>query len=360
MLSKTIFTIAVLLACSVSYAHGDEYGCYQWENWTCVPGPAFSVENIHQVHDMTAREGPPFLKASWHESEPILVYLGGFEPRPKDVKIIRWIDTNNVFERSISSHEPPGRGAILSTVAVVSDELIAGTIAGSVYVWDLMKEELLYELIVGNAAVTTLLHHPTSEWLLVAIDYARLFRVDLELGSVAEINLLGNEDQVLDVVAFSNDGLLLAAAGGGKLAVWDTSSWEAWEPQDLVDDTVGILRFTEDSSQLLVSAGATVSRWSLNEGRLAFGQGFLPYAGRRHCIITVGDVSHDGSLLMTGDDCGHYRAWDLVTSTELYIPQLHQEIDTDPVKVMLFSPDGRVLFAGSYSGYSYLFIHQPE
>ena len=63
---------------------------------------------------------------------------------------------------------------------------------------------------------------------------------------------------------------------------------------------------------------------------------------------------------MTGDDCGQYRAWDLAAGTEIYIPQLHKAQNRIPVTVMQFSPDGRVLFVGSYAGFGMLFVHQPE
>ena len=111
---------------------------------------------------------------------------------------------------------------------------------------------------------------------------------------------------------------------------------------------------------MLVSTGATVSRWSLLDGSLVFDQQLDSYAGRRQCTITAGDVSHDGRLLITGDDCGQYRAWDLAAGAEIYIPQLHDSLEGVPVNVLEFSLDGRVLSVGSYYGFGLLIIHQPE
>ncbi|MCY3780376.1 MAG: WD40 repeat domain-containing protein [Chloroflexi bacterium] len=177
---------------------------------------------------------------------------------------------------------------------------------------------------------------------------------------MAEINLSGGEDQIFDALAISSDGQLLAAAGGGTLRVWDTGTWEAWEPKPTHDDTVGILKLTDDDTRLLISSGTAVGRWSLLDRRLTHGEQLEPYSSRHLCIIREGDISLDSSLLMTGDDCGQYRAWDLAAGTEIYIPQLHKAQNRIPVTVMQFSPDGRVLFVGSYAGFGMLFVHQPE
>ncbi len=526
MIRKTVILLAVLFVSSISFAHGDEPSCLFWINWTCVPGTAFSVDNVHQVHDMLGREGPPILQGSWHETEPLLVYLGGFGTTPSSPVIYRWenadgldygfpqakrlecypsfgnksneflvvatvggllvwdrsqgddpfgipvsngevtellfhptgewllvvIDYEKLFQvdlelRSVTEINLPGgedqalnalalssdglllaaagggtigvwetvsweaweprpllddkvevlrftgddshllvsSGATVSRwslidksltnvqqsepfgcflsftkLTVTSDEIIVGTTVGNLLVWDLMQEKFQYELPVSNGEITELLIDPSGEWLLVVIDCAKLFQVDLELRSVTVINLPGGEDQALNALTLSNDGLLLAAAGGGTIGVWDTGSWEAWEPQPMPDSTVGILRFTDDDTHLLASSGATVSRWSLIDRSLAFGQQLEPYTDRRQCIIRVGDISLDRSLLMTGDDCGQYRAWDLAADAEMYLPQLHRAHYGVPVEVMQFSPDGRVLFVGSYAGFGLLFIHQPE
>ena len=527
MLSKIILTLVALLVTSISFAHGDEQYCYPWEDWTCVPGQAFSVENVHQVHDMLGREGPPVLAASLQGTESRLVYIGGFETALSSPVVLQWENDNEflhgprqgirlgcypsfhnrsddflvgpvrgggleVLDRSegdssfvipVSSGEftellfhpkgawllvvvdhahlfqvdlkmrsvseinlkmgedqvldtltlssdgqllaAAGGGTItvwktdswkmwerqpmredtvevlrftdddshllvsagetidrwsvtdktltfveqtglfgcfltFTTLAVTSDAVIVGTTVGSILVWDLLQEKFLFELHVDTGEITELLLDPAGTRVLVVIGYSKLFQVDLELRSVRAIHLQDSEKQALDAVASSNDGLLLAAAGNGKLGVWDTSSWEAWEPQPIPGDTVGILRIADDDTHLLVSTGATVSRWSLLDGSLVFDQQLDSYAGRRQCTITAGDVSHDGRLLITGDDCGQYRAWDLAAGAEIYIPQLHDSLEGVPVNVLEFSLDGRVLSVGSYYGFGLLIIHQPE
>ena len=109
-----------------------------------------------------------------------------------------------------------------TTLAVTSDAVIVGTTVGSILVWDLLQEKFLFELHVDTGEITELLLDPAGTRVLVVIDYSKLFQVDLELRSVRAIHLQDSEKQALDAVASSNDGLLLAAAGNGKLGVWDT------------------------------------------------------------------------------------------------------------------------------------------
>ncbi len=363
MIRKTVILLAVLFVSSISFAHGDDRYCRSWQpGTTCLPGAAFSVNNVHQIHETTGREGPPFYDVSWHEREPILAYVSGCycSSTEKYLLLSRWSDSDYALERtqSLLALADPERS--YTRVLIVSDVIIAGTTAGHVQFWDPMEEELLYDQVVGTGEITAILLHPAGEWLLVAIENAKLYRVDVDLRTVTEVNLLGNEDQSLEALAFAEDGHLLAAAGGGTVGIWETSSWEAWEPQPMPGGMVGLLRFTENDTSLLVSSGDIVSRWSLSDRSLSYSQQLQPYAGRRECVITVGDISIDGSLLMTGDECGQYRAWDLAADAEMYIPQLHENFDGVPVEVFEFRPDGRVLFMGNYGGFGYLIIHQPE
>ncbi len=363
MLSKTVFTLAFLLVCSTSLAHGTDRYCRSWQPGTnCLPGAAFSVDNVHQIHETTASEGPPFYDASWHEREPILAYVAGCfcSSDEKYLLFTRWRDSDYALANTASllSMADPERS--YTRVLIVSDMIIAGTMSGHLQFWDLMEEKLLFEQAVGNGEVTAILLHPTGGWLVVAIANTYLYRVDLDMQTVTEVNLLGNEDQVLEAMAFSDEGHLLAAAGGGTVAIWESGSWAAWEPQPIPSGMVGLLRFTDNDRSLLVSSGGTVDRWSLSDRSLSYGQQLQPYAGRRECAITVGDISVDGSLLTTGDVCGQYRAWDLAADAEMYIPQLHERFEGFPVEVLEFRPDGRVLFMGNYGGFGYLIIHQPE
>ena len=157
--------------------------------------------------------------------------------------------------------------------------------------------------------ISELLLHPSNEWLLVAIDNAQLFQFKLESQSLVEIQLQSAEEVTLNSLAFSGDGHLLAGGGHGTIRIWDTGSWEEWEPQRLPAKSVKDLLFTKDRSHLIVMTDASVSRWSLANERLTFVRELKALPDKRYCEVTDGDISPDGSLLMTTDDCSQTRAW---------------------------------------------------
>ena len=207
-------------------------------------------------------------------------------------------------------------------------------------------ETFLYKIPVSDGAISELLLHPSQEWLLVVLDSSRLFRFDLRSLWASEIELGTGENQAFQAWAFSDDGLLLAAAGSGSIQIWDTDAWEAWQPRPLSGESVGGLMFTDDDSQLIVLAETLIHRWSLSEQDLGFVRVLASHPSKRPCLFNAGDVSPDGSLLMTIDNCYQTRAWDLDADEELFLPQLHFAEHHRVGQVAQFSPDGRYLATG--------------
>ena len=94
---------------------------------------------------------------------------------------------------------------------------------------------------------------------------------------------------------------------------------------------------------MILLAEVSVSRWSLVADDLELVQTLEPLRLKRQCTFLGGDISPDDSLLMTTDECGQLRAWDLRLDQEIHIPQLWY-IGEDHVGVPTrFSPDGRYL-----------------
>ncbi len=363
MLNKMAVMFAFLLLHCISYAH-DELMCFRWDYETCVPGPAFSADNVHHTHNTVGIDGEGYLEASWHKTEPLLALISGRRAIPDYVDIWR-LEYVNGYATFTGKKEPLRFNHTYTKLAVTSDKAVIGTINGKLEFWDLEQDKFLYDLQISDdwvsgGWVTELLPHPSHDWLLVVTNYRKLIRVDLKSQAVAEIQLQANEFQDFNALAFSSDGRLLAAAGSGMLGIWHTDTWEAWEPRPLPADSAEVLRFTEDDSHLLVISYASVNRWSLVDKRLDFLRKLEPYAGRRYCFINDGDISPDGSLLMTTDECGQIRAWDLAADAEIYIPQL--DFTEPPVRgeIIRFSPDGRLLFTGGSLGWGLWIIHQPD
>ncbi len=380
MLNKTIALLAFVFVVNIVHAQNILCGSYL-DDPACAATSAFSVDNVHRILSFAAQEAPIFrlLEASWHETELIFVTLGDVPEGTElwraasENPMLKYLDLHSLEYIRFGAFSLVKRLAVnesLSQLAVTSDLIIVGTNTGSLLFWDLRQEWIPFvhptptggifeqarryderkelpseELPVSKGEISEILIHPAGEWLLAVVDYSRVFRVDLESKSVAEIEFQAGEDQMLEVLAFSDNGLLLAAVGNGSIRIWDTNSWEAWEPAALSAESIEKLLFTASDSQLIVLADASVSRWSLRDKSLNFVGELASYPGKRPCLIRDGDISLDGSLLMTTDDCDQYRAWDLTVDKEMFIPQLDFSSDWSGA-FMQFSPDGFYLLGG--------------
>ena len=310
----------------------------------CRPQPrspqVITADNAHLICGTGANPGR-IIEARWHKSEPILVLLsrtGEGETNPSAPSVQVWdvegnigINKRHLIDRSFTQLE------------LSSDSIVVGTDSGRVISWNLMQQELLYELPITDGKVTELLLYPTGEWLLVVIDRKRAFRLDLESQAVSEIHLHDSEELTLDAVAFSNDGRLLAAAGNSEIGIWDTDTWEARAQGILPVGQLGELYFIDEDLQLIVMVNSSVSRWAYPSKTLTMVRKLLPHPDWRRCLILGGDVSHDGSLLMTIDVCEQLRAWDLRLDQEAYGPQVEYVREDHSGVPTRFSPDGRYL-----------------
>ncbi len=395
MLWKTI--AALIFAFAVSGARGQNILC-EYE-YACYPDGEFSADNVHRIRTFGG-DGPSLKEARWHKTEPIIILLGYYCPEQYttcpidgdgDLSVWR-VFNDEVFETYFEAIEIRGWSIAynmpIDQLELVKHKIILGTNAGSLYFldignwdigkwdtddwerhhrdadiwdadkWELIKEKFSYNIHIAEGSVSELLLHPSDEWLLVAIDHERLFRFDLASHSASEIKLPTGDDLSLDALAFSDDGRLLANGGNGVIQIWDTDSWVAGPPADLGAESLAKLLFTDDDSQLIVLKDATVSRWSLSGKTLNLLRELQSHPNKRPCHITDGDISPDGSLLMTVDDCGQIRAWDLTADAEIFIPQLDYSNENNPGTVTQFSPDGRFLAKGGKKlGWGLFFVY---
>lgn len=336
MVAKSLAILAIVFVANVAVAQ--DIVC--WPD--CEVGAAFSADNVHLIRSHGVEPPWDIVDFRWHKTETILFMLSNWratdEAGTSGTDLEMWKYGDRGFgSRKFLIRQP------FTELEVTLDTVIGGTDNGSLLFWDINKEEILYEFPVSDGEVTELLLHPSNEWLLIAIDNAQLFQFDLESQTVAEIQSKGGEEITLHALSFSNDGHFLAVGGQGAIRIWDTRSWEEWEPQRLPSESIEDLLFTIDDSHLIVMADTTVSRWTLAEERLSFVRELKGHPDKRTCHFSDGDISPDGSLLMTIDSCMQLRAWDLTADEEIYIPQLNFSNDRRPGILVMFSPDGRYL-----------------
>ena len=344
----TVATLILIIAANDLYAQGG-----MCKSWPRVP-QVITAENVQQICHLGANPGR-IIEARWHQTEPILVLLNladSYATDPSNLHFYVWDVKNDIGKFGISDRS-------FAQLELTSELIIMGTDTGSLMFWDLMQEKFLYELPVRDGEVSELLLHPSDEWPLVIIDQAWAFRLDLESRSVDEIHLQDRKDVVLGTLAFSSDGRKLAAAGNETIGIWDTDSWEVWSQGPLSADWVAELHFVDDDSQLIVLADTTVSRWSLANKKIKKIRKLASHPDKHQCRILGGDISPDGSLLMTTDDCDQLRAWDLRRDAEIFIPQLHYHSEHSVGVPTEFSPDGRYLVDRA-EPYGFTWLIVPE
>jgi eukaryotic-like serine/threonine-protein kinase len=164
-----------------------------------------------------------------------------------------------------------------------------------------------------------------------------------------------NQNEV-DEIRFTPDGRRLAvAANNGQIDLWDLASgsrvrsWPAHQPEPFARVAFEAVRFSPDG-RWLVSSGAwdtdrAVRVWNPNTGgRIA------ELAGHHHVASPAGaldmDFSPDGRWLATASGDHTVRVWETGSWTNREILCGH----SDPVSSVAWSPDGRHLVSGSFSG----------
>lgn len=352
MIKKSLAILALVFVASVDIAQ--DIVCFK----ECIAASAFSAENIHRIRSLGVEAPWDVIDFRWYKTEPILFMLSNWRSAEEAGTPGTDLEMWEYGDRGYKSRNFLVRGPF-TQLEVTPGAVVGGTDRGSLLFWDIKQEEMLHEFPVSDGKVSELLLHPSKAWLLVGIDNAKLFQFDLESRSVAEIRLQGAEETALHALSFSSNGNLLAVGGNETIRIWETGSWETWGPQRLPSESVEDLIFTEDDSHLIVLTDASVSRWSLANEHLRFLRKLVARPGKRHCHIADGDISPDGSLLMTTDACGQSRAWDLAADQEIYVPQLDFSEDSRPGTAVVFSPDGRFLAEVANAHWVLLIVWEP-
>jgi RNA polymerase sigma factor (sigma-70 family) len=294
--------------------------------------------------------------------------------------------------------------------APTGNALASGSADGSVALWDPASATKRWE-IKQAADVAALAFAPDGKTLAVGGGLFRLppqnpslnkpFLVLLDAANGKEVRRLAVEQarQHVNSVAFSKDGKVLAASGGGRLRFWDVITGKQRPGPAGHDDSILAVAIAEDGQtaatagvdglvilwdpgrgteklrlqghgdavvgarfvpggKLLASASAdqdpTVRLWDL-----ATGKEVQLLKANSESLLYAFAVSPDGKLLAAGDliDGGVY-VWDLATAKLLHTlrngephkPGVDREKMAAGVNCLAFSPDSKILATGEHSG----------
>ncbi|WP_331725967.1 WD40 repeat domain-containing protein [Streptomyces sp. NBC_01012] len=165
--------------------------------------------------------------------------------------------------------------------------------------------------------------------------------------------MTGNREMEFFPLAFSPDGILLAAGGSdGTVHLWEDNRGTAHTSLDFGTDMVYSVAFSPDGRLLAAgSEDGTVRLWALNHpatGAALTDQiiHLADLTGHTQDVYSVA-FSPDGRLLATGSRDHTVRLWSVAGQTPAGDPLTGH---TEEVVSVRFSPDGALLASGSGDG----------
>src|SRR5207302_6702071 len=156
--------------------------------------------------------------------------------------------------------------------------------------------------------VDSMAYSPDGNWL-VSGSFQEIAIWDAASGELQE-RITGFAHGVV-AVAFSQDGKLLAAAGGeptveGEIKVFETESWkQIMDVKNGHSDTVYGVSFSQDSKMIATaSADKFIKVWEVPSGKFV-----KSFEGHTHHVLDIGWMA-DGKLLASAGGDNTVKIWD--------------------------------------------------
>ena len=197
---------------------------------------------------------------------------------------------------------------------------ITGSIGGGIAVWD-----------VAARQVTRTLHPDRPVRMVMGMHIAPSLQEDFPHTDVPGCLLWPTAGTVISV--------------GKEIVVWDTDTWTPRLVLEAHSVTPRCAVSLDDGTWLL-TAGQEVRVWDLQSEEDHLSAAFVPHESSQ---ITAMALSTDGNTLVTGDERGHVRAWDLPRVLNMPSSVTHSSGIRLP---LLISPDERAVLSGGNGDHS--------
>ncbi|WP_345654962.1 WD40 domain-containing protein [Streptomyces siamensis] len=215
---------------------------------------------------------------------------------------------------------------------------VTGDSDGTARIWDLTSGDIIRVLTGHHGAVRTVACSANAAWLATGCEDETVRIWNL---ATHEVSTLTSHNGTVTAVTFTSDGTRLATASGDKtVRIWDPATGEMLGTLTGHSDTATAVAFSPDGTRLATASGdKTVRIWNL-----ATGETLRTLTGHNSRVSTVA-FSPDGTHLATGSCDRTVRIWDPASG----VPTTMMRTDSS-VSCCVYSPDGRLVFAGTTAG----------
>ena len=252
----------------------------------------------------------------------------------------------------IGSLGPGIPGTADSSIAFSHDgKVLADSIGGSVYLWDVPTRKEITSVDIGKVTssdsnVTSLSLSPDGRTVAVAEGQSFV------LWNAATGTVVVVPDTAANFVAFSQNGDTLATVGGGdeSARLWNIPSRDFINSPTtaidrLIDDTVGMAYSPDDQTIAIFGDNGLQSLytpaiwlWNTVSGKVV-----TIVDGRPQDAVLAGAFSSNGMLFAAGDANGDVRLWDIATDKMIatLLPA-----SSGNIRSVAFSPSSETLAVG--------------